>query len=162
MRKVFTLGIYHTESNVLLGFKKEGWGAGRWNGFGGKVKNDESIDEAFAREFLEESMAMPLAYEKRGIMQFSFEDKPETIAEMHIYNVEHVSGAVQETSEMRPQWFPKNEYHEQRMWNGDRLWMPLLLEGKFFTGSVHYKSLDDDTVLFHDIRVVDRLEPKSS
>lgn len=31
---------------VLLGMKKRGFGAGKWNGFGGKVQPGETIEEA--------------------------------------------------------------------------------------------------------------------
>ena len=35
--------------NVLLGMKKRGLGAGRWNGFGGKVQLGESVEECAIR-----------------------------------------------------------------------------------------------------------------
>ena len=34
---------------VLLGYKKRGFAVGRWNGFGGKVQEDESIEAAAVR-----------------------------------------------------------------------------------------------------------------
>lgn len=34
---------------VLLGMKKRGFGAGKWNGFGGKVQPGETIEEAARR-----------------------------------------------------------------------------------------------------------------
>ncbi len=37
------------ESNILLGLKKRGFGSGKWNGFGGKVEANESIEEAAKR-----------------------------------------------------------------------------------------------------------------
>ena len=36
-------------SQVLLGFKKRGFGEDRWNGFGGKVQPGESISDAAVR-----------------------------------------------------------------------------------------------------------------
>ena len=39
---------------ILLGMKKRGFGQGKWNGFGGKVKEGESIRECARRETLEE------------------------------------------------------------------------------------------------------------
>ena len=49
-RKLFSLCIIHQDGRVLLGMKKKGFGAGRWNGFGGKVELNEPIDVAAARE----------------------------------------------------------------------------------------------------------------
>ena len=34
---------------VLLGYKKRGFAAGRWNGFGGKVQPNESIEDGAVR-----------------------------------------------------------------------------------------------------------------
>jgi hypothetical protein len=42
-------------SSVLLGLKKRGFGAGKWNGFGGKVEQGESIRTAAIREMKEEA-----------------------------------------------------------------------------------------------------------
>eukprot|EP00729_Bicosta_minor_P028396 gene28396-12164_t len=42
-------------SRILLGMKKRGFGAGKWNGFGGKVEVGETIVEGAVREMQEES-----------------------------------------------------------------------------------------------------------
>lgn len=47
--RVFTLVLVVQPSRVLLGMKKRGFGAGLWNGFGGKVQPGESIEEAARR-----------------------------------------------------------------------------------------------------------------
>ena len=47
--KLLTLLFVLKPGKVLLGFKKRGFGAGRWNGFGGKVQHDETIEEAAVR-----------------------------------------------------------------------------------------------------------------
>ena len=47
--KVVTLLFVLRPGHVLLGMKKRGFGEGRWNGFGGKVEEDETIEEAAIR-----------------------------------------------------------------------------------------------------------------
>jgi hypothetical protein len=42
-RKILTLLLIQKANQVLLGMKKRGFGAGRYNGFGGKVEANESI-----------------------------------------------------------------------------------------------------------------------
>src|SRR4051812_15618106 len=54
-RKILTLCIIHQPPRVLLGMKKIGFGAGHWNGFGGKVEVGETIEQAARREVLEEA-----------------------------------------------------------------------------------------------------------
>jgi len=46
MKKIMTLCIIHQHPKVLLGMKKRGFGVGRWNGFGGKVNEGETIEQA--------------------------------------------------------------------------------------------------------------------
>jgi len=38
------------EGKIILGMKKRGFGVGRWNGFGGKVEEGETIGDAAHRE----------------------------------------------------------------------------------------------------------------
>ena len=38
------------KDKVLLAMKKRGFGAGKWNGVGGKVKDGETIKQAAIRE----------------------------------------------------------------------------------------------------------------
>ena len=49
-RQLLTLGLIYQDGKVLLGYKKRGFGEGWWNGFGGKVKVEESIEDAAKRE----------------------------------------------------------------------------------------------------------------
>jgi len=51
-RKIYTLVVLHNESCVLLGLKKRGFGKGKWNGFGGKVEEGETIAQAAMRYLL--------------------------------------------------------------------------------------------------------------
>lgn len=48
-RKVLTLTMIFKNNEVLLGMKNRGMGKGKWNGFGGKVEPNETIDNAAER-----------------------------------------------------------------------------------------------------------------
>ena len=54
--KLLTLVLIRDKlsGDVLLGMKKRGFGIGKWNGFGGKVKDGETIRECAMRETQEE------------------------------------------------------------------------------------------------------------
>lgn len=43
------------QGRVLLGRKKRGFGAGKWNGFGGKIEAGETIRQCAVRELREEA-----------------------------------------------------------------------------------------------------------
>ena len=47
--KLLTLVIVNEPGRVLLGMKKRGFGAGKWNGFGGKVETGETIEDGARR-----------------------------------------------------------------------------------------------------------------
>lgn len=47
--KLLTLVLVVRPGRVLLGMKKRGFGAGKWNGFGGKVQPGETIEDGARR-----------------------------------------------------------------------------------------------------------------
>jgi 8-oxo-dGTP diphosphatase/2-hydroxy-dATP diphosphatase len=130
---VTTLCLVHQPPKILLGMKKRGFGAGRWNGFGGKVHEGETIEEAAKRELLEEAGIEPLRLEEAGVIDFDFENDDPTI-EVHFFRAGEFTGEPTESDEMKPQWFDVNEIPFKDMWPDDLYWMPLFLEGKHFKG----------------------------
>ena len=133
MKRILTLCIIHQHPRVLLGMKKRGFGMGRWNGFGGKIKSGESIEDAARREIKEEAGIKINDLNKVGIIEFEFENSPELL-EVHLFKSENFNGEPTESEEMRPQWFHVDEIPFAKMWPDDILWMPFLLKGKKFKG----------------------------
>ena len=54
--KQFTIVFIIQEQNILLGLKKRGIGVGKWNGFGGKVEANETIEDAAKRYMISNYM----------------------------------------------------------------------------------------------------------
>ncbi len=121
-------------NQILLGMKKRGFGEGRWNGFGGKLGEGETIEQAAIREMQEEVGIVPLDLEERGVLNFEFENDPK-ILEVHIFRVTKFSGRPTESEEMRPQWFATDKIPFEQMWSDDIHWIPLLLADKKFKGT---------------------------
>ncbi|MBI2055607.1 MAG: 8-oxo-dGTP diphosphatase [Candidatus Sungbacteria bacterium] len=136
-KKILTLCVIHQHPMVLLGMKKRGFGAGRWNGFGGKVKDGETIDDAVLRELREEAGVTAGEIERLGLIDFEFRGNPE-ILEVHIFRGRHIEGEPRESEEMRPQWFHVNEIPFQEMWPDDKHWFPLFLAGNKFRGKCFF------------------------
>ena len=132
-RKILTLCCLKKDGKILLGMKKRGFGAGRWNGFGGKLNLDESIEDAAKRETKEECGIEITELEKIGILDFEFENNNE-ILEVHLFNIKTFSGEPVETEEMRSQWFAFAEIPFDSMWPDDEFWVPLFLADKKFKG----------------------------
>ncbi|MDR3571614.1 MAG: 8-oxo-dGTP diphosphatase [Candidatus Pacebacteria bacterium] len=154
-RKILTLCMVRQGSRVLLGMKKRGFGAGRLNGFGGKVEAGETIEAAAKRELREEAGIEALILQKVGLLAFTFANNPEETLEVHVFTTREFSGDPVETEEMKPQWFDESEIPYALMWPDDIFWIPLLLEGKKFTGSFLFGP--EDTILHQDLHEIEAL-----
>lgn len=134
--------------------KKRGFGAGKWNGFGGHVEKGETIEEAARREIREEAGVEVGDIRKHGIIEFEWQGKQE-ILEVHVFRTESFSGEPKETDEMKPQWFPMDEMPYEEMWVDDKYWCPLLFAGKKFTAKFLFDA--SDQIVEHNLAEVREL-----
>lgn len=144
-----TLCIVRQPPRVLLGMKKRGFGAGRFNGFGGKVEPGESIADAARRELSEEAGIQAVSLERAGLLEFRFASKPGEVLEIHLFVTFDFKGEPTESEEMRPQWFAEDEIPFPQMWSDDIYWFPLMLAGKKFKAKFVFG--DGDAVLEKEI-----------
>jgi len=131
--KRLTLCLIHQPPRMLLGMKKRGHGEGKWNGFGGKVQDGETIEGTAQRELHEEVGITASSLTRVGVLTFIYSADLEPM-EVHLFRVDDFIGEPIESEEMRPQWFLTDALPFDEMWPDDRFWMPLFLEGKTFTG----------------------------
>ncbi|KAG0575258.1 hypothetical protein KC19_VG331000 [Ceratodon purpureus] len=153
--KLLTLVIVKKGEKVLLGMKKRGFGAGYFNGFGGKVEAGETIYEAAVRELQEESGIVPVSMEKRGILTFHFDDNPQPW-EVHVYHVGDYTGEPCETEEMAPRWFPLADIPYDKMWQDDPIWYPEFIRGRLFKGEFYFHNTH--TLVSHTLHVLQKLD----
>ncbi len=138
--KILTLAVFVRENEVLLAMKKRGFGAGNWNGYGGKLQEGETVTLATIREVKEESSVDIKAedLEELGALDFYFDDKPEWNQSVIIYRVAKWEGEPIETEEMKPKWFAFDEIPFSNMWKDDSYWYPYFLRGEKFSGEIHF------------------------
>ena len=153
--KLLTLVIVKEGEKVLLGMKKRGFGAGYFNGFGGKVEANETIYEAAGRELQEESGIVPQSMEKRGILTFHFDDNPQPW-EVHVYHVGDYTGEPCETEEMAPRWFSLVDIPYDKMWQDDPIWYPEFLQDRLFKGDFYFHNTH--TLVSHTLHVLQELD----
>lgn len=153
--KLLTLVIILKDGKVLLGMKKRGFGAGYFNGFGGKVEANETILEAAVRELQEESGVIPVSMEKRGVLTFHFDDNPQPW-EVHVYHVGDYSGEPCETEEMAPTWFSLTDIPYDKMWQDDPIWYPEFLQGRHFKGEFYFHNTH--TLVSHSLHTLQKLD----
>lgn len=133
MKQQLTLSFVLSETNILLGMKKRGFGAGKWNGFGGKVRAGESLEAAACRELHEEANLTATKLTQAGTLGFVYEDLPDAL-DVSVFRVESYLGSPAESEEMRPQWFRIADIPYADMWADDAFWLPLFLDRIKFKG----------------------------
>jgi 8-oxo-dGTP pyrophosphatase MutT (NUDIX family) len=120
---------------VLLAMKKRGFGAGKWNGVGGKQNPGEDIVDTAVREAEEEIGVKPLNLEKVAIFNYLFPENEGWGQRVHIFTATEWEGEPAEREEMKPEWFKIKDIPYKEMWVDDEIWMPKVFAGKLIRGS---------------------------
>ena len=134
-------------TEVLLGLKKTGFGAGKYAGFGGKVESGETIEAAAIRE-LEEETGIKISTDDLcplGRLTFLFPSKPNWNQVVHVFTANVWAGNPEESDEMKPVWCRMDEIPFENMWDDASYWLPLVLKGKKIEARFVYKD-DNETV----------------
>lgn len=121
-----------TGKQVLLGFKKTGFGAGRWVGLGGHIEDGEAPAAAAIREVEEESglVVPPSALTNLAMLDFRFPDRPSWDQTAEVFVADAFTGEPAESDEVIPRWFATDGLPVDEMWDDARYWMPLVLAGQ--------------------------------
>ena len=144
-----TLVFVVKHGSILLIHKKRGLGAGKINAPGGRLEPGESPLECAVREVEEELCITPLHLEHAGENRFQFVDGYSI--HVQIYRANDYEGEPTETDEAIPIWAPLDAIPYEKMWQDDRLWIPLVLAGTKFSGRYVF---DDDVMLDHELEVL--------
>jgi len=127
--------VFNTENQILLAMKKRGFGAGNWNGAGGKVTSEESILVWVQRELTEETgVIIPSEkFEASWLLHFRFPHEPRWNQDCHVYrSMEYTGPEPMESEEMNPKWFDVPDIPYDQMWKDDIYWLGDLINGKHF------------------------------
>ena len=140
-------------TEILLGMKKRGFGAGKYNGLGGKVDPGETPLGAVVREVREESglVVSPDGLRPMGAIDFHFPFHREYDHHVHVFVAGAWEGELRETDEMASSWFPIDRIPLDRMWADDAHWLPLVLAGKRLEAEFTFAE-DNETISTFSIR----------
>ncbi len=127
---------------------------GKWNGLGGKLEPGETFLEAAVREFLEESgcITIPSQWIWAGqlyfpnfkphknedwwvnvwTIQLNLQQKESII----LHDVHHQEGLLT--------WIKKDAVINLNLWDGDRYFLPYMLNGQCFQGTLFYTSVQGE------------------
>ena len=125
-----TLLLILNDNKILLAEKKRGFGIGKFNGIGGKVEKDETIEEAMIRETQEEIGVIPTDFTKMATITFDeWVNDEENQVIMSVFVAQNFMGKIIETDEMRPKWFNISDIPYEKMFEDDKIWLPEILKG---------------------------------
>ncbi len=137
MKKICTLGYLERGNMICLSTKKTNFGAGKLNGYGGKIEKNETIVDCIVREILEESTVVvsPEKCELVGELYMKVTDNEEwKETAIYVFKISVFIGEPIETNEMKPEWYMKDSIPYENMWISDQKWFPTFLDGKKFVG----------------------------
>ena len=144
-----TLIFVIRDGRILLIHKKRGLGKGKINGPGGRLEPGEAPRAAALRELREELGVTAVDPEFMGEHRFQFVDGYSTY--VHVFRAPDLRGTPVETDEAVPLWVDLDAIPYDRMWEDDRLWLPLVVEGRRFSG---YWIFDGDRMLDYRLDVL--------
>ena len=144
--EVGTLCFVVREGRVLLIRKKRGLGAGKLVGPGGRLEPGENPFECAIREVQEELRVVPQGVVARGAHDFQFVDG--YAIRVFTFTAEGYAGEPRETEEALPAWRPLDDIPYAEMWEDNRIWFPLMLDGVPFSGRYIFEG---DVLLDHEL-----------
>ena len=98
--------------------------AGKWIGIGGHLEQDESPEECLVREVREETGMELISHRLRGIITFILPDWGNEMT--FLYTGEAAGDPPAACTEGELRWIPIAETDKLSLWEGDRIFLPLL------------------------------------
>jgi len=113
---------------------------GKWIGVGGKLEQNESPDECIIREVYEET-GLHIQPQLRGILTFILPKWENELT--FLYTSNNFEGTLKECNEGQLHWIDKDKVLDLNLWEGDKHFLPKLLEtNDFFTMKLVYDKED--------------------
>ena len=125
--RLTTLCYIERDGQVLMlhRVKKAGdENAGKWVGIGGHLEADESPEECILREIREETGLAVTGLRLRGILTFILPAWGNELT--FLYTAKTESDEVPDCAEGVLKWVPAEQINTLPLWEGDRIFLPLL------------------------------------
>jgi 8-oxo-dGTP diphosphatase len=145
-----------TDPEVLLGYKKVRFGAGKYTGIGGRIESGERTVSAAIREMEEETgvVVEEKDLQQVGQLTFLFPAHPAWNQIVHVFISKTWEGDPVESEEVIPRWFPVDKIPYEKMWQDAAYWLPRILSGDRIRARFTFNS-DNETVDIVEIEPLD-------
>ncbi len=121
--------------------KKNDVNKDKWIGVGGHFEEGESPEECLLREVREETGFTLTSWRFRGIVTFT--QLGYGTEYMCLYTADGFTGEEKECEEGKLEWVKKEDLKNLNLWQGDRIFLKLLMEdAPFFSLKLRYEGDD--------------------
>lgn len=111
---------------------------GKWNGLGGKFEPGESPEECVIREIREEAGLRLRNPQLKGVLTFPDFTKKEDWY-VFVFTATQFTGRLIDSPEGDLAWIPDRDLVKLNLWEGDKVFLPLLRRRGHFSGKFHYR-----------------------
>lgn len=144
------------DRRLLLKLANRGISSGKWNGPGGKLEPGETPRQNVIREVREETSLRIVDPVINGKIEFYMNAGDTLDFLVHVFRATKFSGRPRSGDEGRVRWFDLEKIPYAGMWDDDRYWLPLLLNGVKFNARFFYDERNE-RVVDYEIRSQPRL-----
>jgi len=136
-----------------LGYKKRGFGKGKWLGIGGKSEVEENIEKTVVRELTEEIGVIPTNLMQVATLNFYFPyvDNPDNWnQQVCVFLIDQWERKIIGSAEIAPRWFKLDEIPFEVMWDDAKYWLLSILKG----GQLRGEFLFSDQLEVKDFKIL--------
>jgi len=112
---------------------------GKWNGLGGKFEPGESPEDCVKREILEEAGLKIKSPRLKGVLTFPDFAKGEDWY-VFVFTASRFTGRLLDSDEGNLAWIKDKDLLKLILWEGDRVFLPLLRKRGHFSGKFQYRN----------------------
>ena len=111
----------------------------KWNGLGGHMEQGETPEECVIREVYEESGLTVKSLFLRGVLTFPLFDGFEDDY-VFVFIATDFEGKMIDSPEGNLEWIDDSEVLNLNLWEGDKIFLQWLEDGRFFSGKLVYEN----------------------
>jgi 8-oxo-dGTP diphosphatase len=134
--------------NLLLKKATRGISVGKWNAPGGKLEPGETPEHCARREVLEETGLRVSKLFYHGSLTFLMDGGKTLHTRAHVFSTHDAKGRARSSAEGEVRWYPLDSMPEGKMWEDDKLWIPLMLGRIRFDATFTYDAANRHVIGF--------------